>query len=379
MEDLTGMQLGPYRVLEPLGEGGMAAVYKAHQPGLDREVALKILPRQLASDPEFVQRFEQEARLIAKLQHPHILPVIDYGQAEGYSYIVMPFVRAGTLAKLLQGKPRPMPEVARLTSQLGEALDYAHSQGVVHRDLKPSNVLLDERGNCLLTDFGIARLVETTSNLTATGTVLGTPSYMSPEQAKGDRVDQRSDIYSLGIIMYELATGRVPFRADTPLAVLMKHVNDPLPPPRNLNPDLPEAMERVILKALAKAPEDRFARAGDMVRALQDPAVLAPTSVGGAAVTLAGGGLSPTVVGPRGGGQDKGGRRMTPLIVGCVAVAGVVVLGGALIGVLSSLGNRGQATAVAAAPTEASPRPLKRRPFRRRPLRSPAPAIWPAR
>jgi basic membrane protein A len=188
----------------------------------------------------------------------------------------MPFLQAGTLAKLLQGQPLPLPEIRRLILQLGEALDYAHSHGLVHRDVKPSNVLLDERGNCLLTDFGIARLVEATSKFTATGAVLGTPSYMSPEQAKGDRVDHRSDIYSLGVILYELATGRVPFRAETPLAVLMKHIHDPLPPPRSLNPDLSEALERIILKAMAKDPDDRFGSAGDMVRAVQDLAVLAP-------------------------------------------------------------------------------------------------------
>ena len=360
MEDLSGAQLGPYRVLAPLGEGGMAAVYKAYQPGLDREVALKILPRQLASDPEFVKRFEQEARLIAKLQHPHILPVIDYGQAEGYSYIVMPFLRAGTLATLLEGKPLPVAEVVRLISQVGEALDYAHAHGVVHRDIKPSNVLLDERSNCLLTDFGIARLVEATAKLTATGTVLGTPSYMSPEQAQGGRVDQRSDIYSLGIILYELATGRVPFRAETPLAVLMKHVQDPLPPPRSLNPAISQALERVILKALAKSPEDRFATAGEMVRALQNPEVLAPAGKA-AEVTVAGSGQGPTVVGPAAvataGEAGKGGRRLAPFVVGCLAILGIAVVGGALIGVFANRGARPTAAVVAGAATSTAHAP----------------------
>ena len=270
MEDLTGKQLGPYRIVAPLGEGGMAAVYKAYQPGMDRYVAMKILPRHFASDPQFVGRFEQEAKVIAKLQHPHVLPVFDYGEADGYTYIVMPFVETGTLTQLLQGKPLPLKQIRSILSQVGDALDYAHSRGIVHRDVKPSNVLIDTRGNCLLTDFGIAKIVEGTAKFTATGGVIGTPAYMSPEQGMGETVDRRSDIYSLGVILYETATGRVPFDAETPIAIVFKHINDPLLPPRRLNPALPEALERVILKALAKRPEDRYAAAADMVWALQE-------------------------------------------------------------------------------------------------------------
>ncbi len=269
MEDLTGKQLGPYRVVAPLGEGGMAAVYRAYQPGMDRFVAIKILPRHLASDPTFVGRFGQEAKLIAKLQHPHILPVFDFGQAEGYTYIVMPLVEAGTLTMTLQGQPLPLDRIRIIVSQIGDALDYAHAHGLVHRDVKPSNVLLDERGNCLLTDFGIAKMVEGTSKFTATGGLIGTPAYMSPEQGAGETVDRRSDIYSLGVMLYEMATGRTPFNAETPVAIVIKHINDPLPPPRRLNPTLPESLERVILRALAKHPDDRFQTAADMVGALQ--------------------------------------------------------------------------------------------------------------
>lgn len=269
MEDLTGKQFGSYQIVAPLGEGGMAAVYKAYQPGMDRYVALKILPRHFASEPQFVARFEQEARVLAQLQHPHILPVFDYGQAEGYTYIVMPFLQSGDLTDLLKGQPLSLDQIGRIISQIGDALDYAHSRGLVHRDVKPSNVLLDERGNCLLTDFGIAKIVESSSKLTATGGILGTPVYMSPEQSQTQKLDGRSDIYSLGIVLYELATGRVPYQAETPMAVVIKHMNDPLPPPRRVNPALPETVERVILRALAKQPEDRYATAGEMVEALQ--------------------------------------------------------------------------------------------------------------
>jgi serine/threonine protein kinase len=269
MEDLTGKQIGPYQIVAPLGEGGMAAVFRAYQPGMERYVALKILPRALADDPAFSARFQREARILAQLQHPHILPVFDYGQAEGYSYIVMPYVLSGTLTDAMQGEPLPLPRIRQVISQVGDALSYARGRGLVHRDVKPSNVLVDESGNCLLTDFGVARMVESSVNLTATGAVVGTPAYMSPEQGVGREIDARSDIYSLGIILYEMATGRVPYKAETPIAVVFMHVSAPLPLPRSLNPALPEAVERVILKALAKNPDERYQTAEDMVEALK--------------------------------------------------------------------------------------------------------------
>jgi serine/threonine protein kinase len=270
MEDLTGKQLGSYRVVAQLGKGGMATVFKAYQPSMDRYVALKVLPRHLADeDPQFILRFRQEAHVLAQLQNPHVLPVFDFGEAEGYAYLVMPLLSGGTLADRLQGQPVPLAQVRAIIAQVGDALDYAHSRGVVHRDVKPSNVLMDERGNALLSDFGIAKLVEGTQHFTQTGGIVGTPAYMSPEQGLGTKIDRRCDIYSLGVILYQMVTGRVPFEAETPMAVLLKHINDPLPPPRSLNPALPEAVERVILKALAKNPDDRYATAGDLTQALQ--------------------------------------------------------------------------------------------------------------
>ncbi|MFQ5921840.1 MAG: bifunctional serine/threonine-protein kinase/formylglycine-generating enzyme family protein [Anaerolineales bacterium] len=270
MEDLTGKQLGRYRVVGPLGEGGMAAVYRAYEPGLDRYVALKVLPRHFASDPQFTGRFQQEAKVIAKLQHLHILPVYDFGQEDDYTFIVMPFIKTGTLADVLDDRPLPLQELLRIVGQVGDALGYAHDEGIVHRDVKPTNILLDDRGNCLLTDFGIAKIVEATVQFTQSGAIIGTPAYMSPEQILGEPLDGRSDLYSLGIILFEMATGRQPYRAETPPAIFVKHLHDPLPMPRSINPDLPEAVERVILKTLAKEPTDRYEDASTMVQALRE-------------------------------------------------------------------------------------------------------------
>ena len=253
MEDLIGKQLGPYQVVAQLGMGGMATVFKAYQPKMDRYVALKVLPRHFSRNPEFVSRFSREARVIANLEHPHILPVHDFGESDGYTYLVMRLVEGGSLADLLKkNRKLELAQINRIISQVGGALDYAHKKGVIHRDFKPGNVLMDEFDNCLLTDFGIAKLVEVTSHLTHTGGILGTPAYISPEQGSGKPIDSRSDIYSLGVTLYQMVVGDVPYKADTPMAVIFKHISDPLPLPRKRVPELPESIERVILKALAK-------------------------------------------------------------------------------------------------------------------------------
>jgi ligand-binding sensor domain-containing protein/tRNA A-37 threonylcarbamoyl transferase component Bud32 len=278
MHQYTGKRLGAYQLIEQIGQGGMATIFKSYQPSMDRYVAVKVLPSHFTQDETFSARFMQEARTLARLEHPHILPVHDYGEQEGITYLVMRYIEAGTLKDLVarQG-PLDLREAERIIDQVGRALSYAHSQGIVHRDIKPSNVLIDERGDAFLTDFGIAKLVAGTAQFTTTGAIVGTPAYMSPEQGLAQRVDARSDIYALGVVLYEIITGQVPFEAETPLAVLLKHVNDPLPPPRQIKPDLPESVERVILKAMAKSPDDRFQTADEMVDALHS-AVLAATA-----------------------------------------------------------------------------------------------------
>src|SRR5574337_1017744 len=268
MSDLIGKTLGPYRVLEQIGVGGMATVYKAYQPSMDRDVAIKILPHYLSQDAEFAQRFQRDAHAIARLEHAHILPVYDYGESDGITYIAMRYVQAGTLRERIARGPLPLDEINRLVGQIGSALDYAHRLGIIHRDVKPSNVLIDDQGNTYLTDFGLARMMESSQQLTASGVGVGTPAYMSPEQGQGVKVDHRSDIYSLGVVLYEMVTGHVPYEAETPMGVVLKHISDPLPLPRKLAPNVPEGVEKVILRALAKDPVHRFQTAGEMVEAL---------------------------------------------------------------------------------------------------------------
>ena len=270
MEDLTGKQFGAYEIVAPLGEGGMAAVYKAYQPAMERFVAVKVLSRTLVAESnEFTNRFQREAILLAQLQHPHILPVFDYGQKDGYSYIVMPFLQNGTLAELLQARRRTLSEIHEIMTQIGGALGYAHARGMIHRDVKPSNVLIDEQGNCLLTDFGLARMIQASDRLTSAGAIMGTPAYMSPEQGKGDSVDGRSDLYSLGVIFYEMLTGQVPYQDTLPMMVVIKHIRDPLPSVRALAPELTDVIERVVNKSLAKEPDDRYQTAEDFVQAVK--------------------------------------------------------------------------------------------------------------
>lgn len=270
MSELIGKTIGQYQIIEQIGMGGMATVFKAYQPAIDRYVAVKILPQQFAQDPNFVKRFQHEAKAIAALEHPHILPVHDFGTEGDRPYMVMRYVEGGTLTKLM-GTPLTYERIVQIISNIARALNYAHQHGVVHRDIKPSNILIDQHGEVLLTDFGIAKIIEGSgaTQLTSEGSILGTPAYMAPEQAGAKPVDGRSDLYSLGVILYELLTGRPPYQAETPLAVVLMHLNDPLPPPRTIKSDIPEPLERVVLKAMAKDPDQRFQTAEEMERALR--------------------------------------------------------------------------------------------------------------
>jgi serine/threonine protein kinase len=268
MASLTGKTLGKYQITERLGRGGMAEVYKAYHPQLERYAAVKVLHGFLAEGEDFQARFHREAKAIAALRHPNIVQIHDIDIDEDHYFMVMEFIDGGTLKdRLIQASgPLPISEMAHIFRETASALDYAHRQGVLHRDVKPANVLLDESGRVVLTDFGIARIVSETQ-FTVTGTLVGTPAYMSPEQGKGMQISTPSDIYSLGIILYEMVTGKVPFDADTPLAVIHKHINEPLPSPRTLRDDIPGALESVIIKALAKEPEVRFQSAAEMIQA----------------------------------------------------------------------------------------------------------------
>ena len=266
-----GRKLGNYDIIRLIGRGGMAGVYEANQPSLNRTVAIKLMAQSISEDPSFVQRFQIEAKTITRLEHAHILPVYDFGQEGDALFIVMRYLDAGTLEDRIKPGGMDLKEAVDLFSQLASALDYAHSKGVIHRDLKPSNVLVDRQGSAYLSDFGIAKSLEAgTQNLTGTGGVVGTPTYMSPEQGLGGELDGRSDIYALGVILFEMLTGKVPFTGDNPMQVMLKHINDMPPFPSALNPAVTPAIESVVMRALAKEKESRFATARDMSSALQD-------------------------------------------------------------------------------------------------------------
>ncbi len=279
MGDLAGHNLGPYRLLDQLGAGGMATVYKAYHAAMDRYVAIKVLPQHLARDPNFRARFQQEARVIARLEHRHILPVYDVAEEDGIPYLVMRYTDGGDLNNLIAGR-LTVERAVELLAQVAEALGYAHRRGVIHRDVKPANVLIGRDGDALLADFGIAKIYENTLQLTGEGTMVGTPAYMAPEQLQGKRVDARTDIYALGVVLYQALTGECPFVAETPLAVAMMHIHNPLRPPRQLKSDIPESIERIILRAMAKSPEDRFQTAEEMAEALRAALAAAPAAMG---------------------------------------------------------------------------------------------------
>ena len=368
MDSLLGHRLGgKYELLSEIGRGGMGIVYRAQDQNLRRMVAVKVLAPQLAVDPVFVQRFEQEAIAAANLHHPNIVTIHDVGKdkipewpGQAVHYIVMEYVEGITLEDWLRRNRRPMTvaEVAGIVQQVADALQYAHGRGMIHRDIKPSNIMLDREGHIRLMDFGLVRAAEFL-NLTRSGAAIGTPQYMSPEQVTGSQIDRRTDIYSFGVVIYELLVGAVPFVRTTPMATAYAHVNESPPPVRDFRPDTPKSVEAVVAKALAKAPANRYqtaaqlatdfeiAASGKMPQGLKEytPAPsTAPTGV------MERPGKPPTGPLPSPTGEKPGRRRGMALALGAALLA--VLLGGAII-VLG--GGDGSVTTGSATPALITP------------------------
>jgi serine/threonine-protein kinase len=271
-------KIGLYEVKSELGRGGMATVYRAYDPRFEREVAVKVLPSELLhSDPQFRLRFEREAKIIAQLEHTAIVPVYDVGEADGQPYFVMRYMNGGSLSERIKAGGLTIEDAARILGAIAPGLDEAHSKGIVHRDIKPSNILFDKRGNPYISDFGIAKLSQAQAGSVTGSAIIGTPAYMAPEQAQGTGTDGRADIYALGIILFEMLTGKQPYEADTPMAVAIKHITDPVPHIRQIDPKFSEGVDAIIQKAMAKDKNDRYTTAVEMTNALQDVARHAPT------------------------------------------------------------------------------------------------------
>ena len=352
----SGETFGAYRILEPLGRGGMASVYKAYEAALDRYVALKVLPGEFLHDETFAERFRREAKVVARLEHPNIIPIHAFGIEGGIPWMAMRLISGGPLSSLLRAGRLPHERIITILRGVADALDYAHGKGVVHRDVKPQNILLDEAERVYLADFGIAKMVEGSGALTQTGMITGTPQYMAPEQATGQPVDQRVDIYALGVVAYEMLTGRVPFAADTPVAVLMKHVTEPMPiPPAST---VPEPLVRALLKGMAKKPEERWASAGAFVRALEQGLAEVPTAslpVAGPA-TVPAPTLRPAPTMPPPGPTTR--RTAAPVRAGAGLVLGLLAVVVIVVGIgffaLSRSGSAPKATTASVSSTGAA-------------------------
>lgn len=321
---MLGNQLGNYEIVEELGRGGMAVVYRAHQPSLNRDVAIKVLPPQFSFDQKFVERFQREARAAARLRHPNIVVIHDVAQHEGIYYIVMEYLEGRTLKEVIEQEGSLAPHrAAQLIEQIAEALDYAHQQGFVHRDIKPSNIFVGKGDHVTLTDFGIAKAASETQQLTRTGMLMGTPEYMAPEQAEGGEVDERTDLYALGVVLYQMLVGNVPFSGTTPHATLHAVIYEAPPPPRRIKPGIPPSIESVILRAIAKQPDERYQRGADLTSAL-NAALVSPRQ----AVSVP----PPPTLPPLGSVPPAPtGQRRSPVVWLVVAIAVVLV---ALLSVL---------------------------------------------
>jgi tRNA A-37 threonylcarbamoyl transferase component Bud32 len=308
MSFAIGENVGPYRILEQLGQGGMATVYKGYHAALDRYVAIKVLHPAFLQDPNFQARFQREAKVVARLEHPNIVPIYDYAEHAGQPYLVMKFIEGSTLKARLGQGPLGKEEGLNIVEASGGALAYAHKRGVLHRDIKPSNILLAPDNAIYLADFGLARMAQAGESTLTNDMMLGTPQYISPEQARGDRnLDEGTDIYSFGVVLYEMVVGKVPFSADTPFSIIHDHIYKPLPLPHSINPRVPEVVERVLLKALAKERVDRYQSVDEMVeafgRAVRGQAPSEPVAAAATFETLVGMAPGPAA---GAGGQPQG-------------------------------------------------------------------------
>jgi serine/threonine-protein kinase len=266
MAGLIGQMLDQYHLVEQIGQGGMATVYRALDTRRGDEVAIKVLLPTITGDRRFIKRFRREAGLVKRMDHPNIVPVEDYGESQGYVYLVMPFVEGETLLDRMINQGVTEVEAGKWIGEVADALSFAHQNGVIHRDIKPSNIMIDHTEKAMLSDFGLARFVEGTNTLTGS-MLMGTPAYVSPEQGKGLKLDERSDQYSLGVVLYQLSTGKLPFDSEAPMALVLMHIQEPVPKPSRFNRKLSPAVEKVILKSLAKDPAHRFKNVSELKKA----------------------------------------------------------------------------------------------------------------
>ena len=318
---------GRYELLELIGKGGMSSVYKAHDRLLDRQIAVKILHPHFTEDEEYVERFRREARAVAQLSHPNIVTVIDRGEDEGRQFIVFEYVEGENLKQRLERTgPMPARDALLMALQMARALAFAHGRGLIHRDVKPQNVLLNADGQAKMTDFGIARSIDV-QGVTITGTVLGTSEYIAPEQARGQRVDAQTDVYSLGVVLYELLVGGVPYEGETFVTVALKHVNEPVPPVLERRPDLPPRVAMAVERAMAKSPDDRFSSMQELVDELE--VCLAELDPGDEQATM----ISRQPVAARQARQPRRRKRRSGVlwpiaaVLAVLAVAGLAALG----------------------------------------------------
>jgi serine/threonine-protein kinase len=396
---MASEKIGRYIIKSELGRGGMATVYHAYDPNFERDVAIKVLPAAFLHDPQFRVRFEREAKMIALLEHPAIVPVYDFGEQEGQPYIVMRYMSGGSLADRLSQGAIPFEETSRIIARLAPALDVAHARGIIHRDIKPGNVLFDQYGNAFLSDFGIARLTQQAATTITGESIVGTPAYMSPEQVQGTKtIDGRSDIYAMGVLVYQMLTGHIPYQADTPAKIMLMHILEPVPCISDERADLPLGSEDIISRAMAKDPTDRYATTAELASSMevvvrnpkspaqaQRAAPIDQTIVSGATVVA-----SPKTPAPVRGAPMRGapasdtstlpaGARIPVQAVTAapplprrsftlpIALMAILLLGGAAVGAFLIFGRQGnalallgggQATATVAPRLEASVTPL---------------------